>query len=165
MVLRPLMLTAILLSILGGCAQKETSTLPDGTKVEVNQDGNSLKVSSDKGSASLGVGTTVTEEELDIPFYPGSTEKPESSVKVELSSEKSYMTVRTTPDEPEKVAEFYKTKLTDVSVSAFELNEKKTAIIAGKTPSGMRGAVTASREKDSQETTIQLASGQEGPRN
>lgn len=82
----------------------ETSTMT------TKKDG-SVNIQTKEGNASIGGTTTVSEEELGVPFYPGSTEKPGNNMKFEGGGEKNYSTVRLTTDSPDQVAQFYRTKV------------------------------------------------------
>lgn len=84
----------------------------DGSKSTIitNKDGSS-SVSTKDGSASIGGNTQISESELGVPFYPGSIEKSGSNFKFEGPKGNSYSCTRTTDDTPEKVIEFYKSKV------------------------------------------------------
>src|SRR4051812_26913706 len=121
---------AIVSVALAGCHHDETTyTAPDGSKVSVskdgsattvvgadgskatlNNDGSSMTVTNDKGEKTS-IGAAVSEGDLGLPFYPGSTEQKGGSTVQDLPKQKIVMSVRTSKDDPEQVGKFYKDKL------------------------------------------------------
>lgn len=130
----------------------------DDPKVEMSKDG--MTVEGKDVSASLGGGTVVSEEEVRMPFYPGSSPKPNSDVKIEAASEKNYMSVRTTADTPEKVAEFYESKVKGLKFNRFASGDT-TNVMASTEADGWKIAVTASKKGATAQTEITLAAGME----
>ncbi|MEQ1823427.1 MAG: hypothetical protein ABL949_13035 [Fimbriimonadaceae bacterium] len=159
------LLVLITIFSLGGCVGKESTTVvnADGSKSTVtsNPSDGSVKIEGNGTSASIGGGTTVTEADLGIPFYPGSTEKPNASMKVDTPTEKSYMCTRTTADEVSKVAEFYEGKVKGLKFNTFSANDTTTTMASMTQENGAKIAVSATRKKSESETTITLAYGLE----
>ncbi len=56
------------------------------------------------------MGTEVSEAELGLSFYPGSTET-QGGMKADTDKGKEYVSVRLTTDPPSKVVDFYTSKL------------------------------------------------------
>lgn len=111
-------------------------TSSKGAEMHINEQGMTGKT--DEGeSYSMGA-SQVTEEELGLPFYPGSEPEPKSDIKVAGDKENTYVSVRTTADTPEQVVEFYKPKLSETSVTTTDelcslsgkFGEKTVTIIA-----------------------------------
>ena len=89
-----------------------TGTDTNGDKVTMSTEKNGgMKVEGSKTNASIGGDTEVTEADLGVPFYPGSTAKAGSASKIETDDEKGYICARETTDDPAKVMEFYKDKV------------------------------------------------------
>jgi hypothetical protein len=131
-----------------------TMTGPNGEKssITTNKEGGAMTMSNDKGTVNIGGNTSVTEAELGVPFYPGSTEKSGSGFKVETDKEKDYNTVRLTSDEPEKVTDFYKGKLKDPKGTV----AGPIHILTGLSESGAK--ITVMAEKKDGKTEISVGS-------
>lgn len=161
------------LAIFGvGCGSKETVVVSDGKggTVTSTSDGNSTTFKDGKGTdvkidekgmsgtvdgKQTSISTSqVTEEELGMPFYPGS-EATDKDIKAEVGSEKNYMSTRTTSDSPEKVMEFYKSKNPDPKGSSMMSGEM--ALVSGTLKNGRKFAVSA-MVKDGK-TQITVSSG------
>ncbi|MBS1713080.1 MAG: hypothetical protein JST30_01950 [Armatimonadetes bacterium] len=112
--------------------------------------GGTVTSTTPEGRQSMTSGTSFPESELGLPFYPGSTEKPEGSFKSESPTGSSHMSVRSTKDEQAKVAAFYKSKLKDPTSVSTNGNE----MLTGKLPDGSNVQNTATREEGQSETTI-----------
>lgn len=97
----------------GGANVKMTGPNGEKSSISTDKNGGAVTMSNDKGTVNVGGNTTVTEAELTVPYYPGSTEKSGSGFKVETDKEKDYNIVRLTSDDPAKVVEFYKGKIKD----------------------------------------------------
>lgn len=162
--------------VIAGCGKTESTVMtgPDGEKVtrsmdgtkttytdgkgntaEVTQDGNNVSVKDDKGN-TFNAGGTVSEADMGLAFYPGSSEKPNGSMVAESNGEKFITCVRTSKDDPEKVAEFYKGMLEGVSVTTNNSNDMKMAMLSGgKLKDGAEVTITAIKQKD-QDTDISI---------
>lgn len=167
--LKTLALTAsivVLAASIIGCGSKDSTTVvgADGSKTTVTTDssgGGTVKMEGNGTSASIGGGTTVTEADLGVPFYPGSAEKQGAAMKVDTPTEKSYMCVRTTSDEPAKVKEFYESKVAGLKFTVIEANGDSTAMGETKLENGAKVAISATRKKDATETEVTVAMGLE----
>lgn len=90
-----------------------TVTTKDGTYTSTN-DGKSIQArTADGKTMTMDVEASVSEADLGMPFYPGSAESGKGS-KMEVNGKKSISSIRTTSDSPEKVIEFYKSRLANV---------------------------------------------------
>ena len=135
-----------------GAAKDEVTYTTKEGKATVSGDNNSMKIETDKGSASMGAGTVVTEEEFGVAFYPGSQDKPGTSLKSETKDEKDYLVVRTTSDEPQKVVDFYKEKLKDIT----NVSSGEVQVVKGTAPNG--AIITVSVQKKDGTTEINSSS-------
>ncbi|HEY3782994.1 MAG TPA: hypothetical protein VGL56_18085 [Fimbriimonadaceae bacterium] len=116
--------------------QNVTVQSKDGTAT-YSQNGTVGKYQDNKGN-SMESGTSITEQELGYPFYPGSVEAP-GSLKATSSSAKSMVSsVRTTTDDPAKVLAFYTDKIgtpkttgtmSTMTTAGWQEGEKQTALI------------------------------------
>lgn len=157
-------LMALAVIVGGGCAKpknEETFTAPDGSKMTVDKESGGVKLDKGDTSASFGGSTNVTEADIQLPFYPGASVKPDSSMKVDTPTEKSYFVVLTTPDEPAKIKEFYESKDASMKFSLFSADGMSTAMATKTLPDGATVAVTAVRKKDATETEISLGYGKQ----
>ncbi|MEQ1933895.1 MAG: hypothetical protein ABL962_08460, partial [Fimbriimonadaceae bacterium] len=148
---------------LSGCSGKESTTYinADGTKGTVTADSKdgSMKIESNGTTASVGGGTTVSEADMGMPFYPGSSEKPNSSMKVDAATEKSYLCVRLTSDDVQKVKDFYESKVKGLKFNTFDTAEQTNAMATTTLENGAKIAVTVSRKKSGSETEISMGYG------
>lgn len=173
---RTTLLTLAALTLLAGCGApnvnvtdangNKVSMSTDGSKVSVTddkgnsatfeggQDGGTVKITDEKGQSTMESGTSVSEAELKVPFYPGSTEKPNSSIKADTPEATTVTSIRTTADEPKKVAEFYKSKVKAPSSFSADADGGQNEQVSGMLEDGTRVAVTAVRAKDAKETDI-----------
>lgn len=118
-----------------GCGKKDvyvdangnTVSVEHGTKdvkiqtkdgsYEATNDGKSVTMKTDSGTVSMNSGVKVSEADLGAPFYPGSEDNGQSQ-NMEVNGKKTFVSLRTTADSPEKVIEFYKGKLTGIESSS-----------------------------------------------
>ena len=118
-----------------GCGKKDVYVDSQGNKVSVERgsndvkiqtkdgsyeatnDGKSVTMKTDSGTVSMNSGVKVSEDDLGAPFYPGSEDNGQSQ-NMEINGKKTFVSLRTTSDSPEKVIEFYKGKLTGVESSS-----------------------------------------------
>lgn len=145
-----------------GC--KPSFTAPDGSKVTLDKGGVS-SVETDKGKVTVSgngkdaqvnfqgkdgstatFGGTVTEADLGVAFYPGSTELP-GSMKTSEKGKTSAMASRQTTDPASKVIDFYTAALGKPE-STFSSGDN--AIASWSKPKKV--SLSATREKD--KTTI-----------
>ncbi len=110
----------------------------------------------EKVDATLGKSVVITEGDLGVPFYPGSSEQGSNQMRAETDKEKSFISCRVTNDEPSKVVEFYKDKIKDYSTSESSTRDKKTGTCQGKLESGAKFNLTAERKEGSEKTEIKI---------
>lgn len=169
---------ALSLLVVAGCGAKDETTIttPDGAKVTTTEDGGtSVSVDDGKGGkvdlntdgkgniemsdgkgGSLSVGDSLSEADLGVPFYPGSTEnKSGLSAKVDTDKETVATSMRTTKDEPGSVLEFYQKHVRNPKMSN-TTGAMKLATISGVLESGSEIAVTAN-QNGSEDTQIVVA--------
>jgi hypothetical protein len=161
LVISILSLLVVAMVLISGCGRSEKSfSTPDG-KVTVKTDGKgqggTVQMESKDGKVSVVTdqGGSVTEAELGVPVYPGSTVK--ATVKMEDKSAKGSVEMRTlsSKDNFEKVSGFYKANLKNV----------KSTFVQGDAGKGMamfsigeNGELTVNIIGDGdKETTIQVA--------
>ena len=180
-------LSLVLAAILVGCSAKDkvdvTMTGDNGEKVTIKSSGekgtmtaegsNGEKMSIDskngemsmsgtdkngeKTSMTMGGNTPITEAEIEVPFYPGSTEKQSDQMKIETDKEKSFVSSRTTSDDPQKVVDFYKDKVKNVTSSVINSGDTTMGMCGGNLPSGTKFSLMADRKKDSNVTEIKIS--------
>ncbi len=124
---------AVLMYILvTGCSKpNETQTVSiQGKNASVTADGKGggILVESDGTMASMGGGTVITELEIGVAFYPGSTEVPNTAFKSESQGEKNYICVRKTADSIVKIRDYYESQLKGISFTEFENKGVKNLI-------------------------------------
>ena len=140
----------------GGSDDSVTISDGDGTKLTMNQKGGSLQVERDGVRATMGGKSIVTEEELGVPFYPGSSERDGGSMKAETPDEKTCVSARTTSDEVAKVKAFYAETFPAFKLVGGAADGGSSEIGMGKLPSGMDVSIQIVRAKDATETSISV---------
>ncbi|HWA82963.1 MAG TPA: hypothetical protein VG820_06005 [Fimbriimonadaceae bacterium] len=129
-------------------AKVETSA-PDDAGANANHDGDQTADAGGQGRQT-DFGVIVSEADLGLPFYPGSQESRTGSTISNTADGKDVLSVRTTKDEPQKVGNFYKNKISNASISNMESNGTKMVIMSGK----LKGSdVTISAAKTGDEDT------------
>lgn len=154
-----------------GCGKKDDVVIvgPDGTKITADQDGTSMTIKDEKGNVSTfnadnkggmsmsdGKGGTievgqgnVSEADLGVPFYPGSSEGTAGMTnKIENDKEKIVTSVRTSKDDPSKVHEFYQPKVMNPSQSSATGGSTKVASISGTLEHGTEITIGATKDGD-----------------
>jgi hypothetical protein len=152
----------LLLLIALGCGSKDntvvtggkdgswSATTSKGEELQVSKDGMTMK--NEKGEvSSLGV-SDVSESELGLPFYPGSTSIEGRDMKVNADGKQIFVSARMSSDTPTKVVEFYKDKVKDSQATTAE----KFGSVAGKLEDGRIVNVMA-MVKDSGGTEVQVS--------
>ncbi len=137
---------------------KVTYTGPDGKEasVETDKSGN-VTVKSDQGTSRMSSDpSSVTEADLGLPFYPGSTPRANTAASIDTPEMKSRTSLRETSDSWEKVVEFYKPKLTDANVVTNSSGQSGGAIMSGKID-GKDVMITASINGETKKTDISVA--------
>jgi hypothetical protein len=145
-----------------GCSRSRTFYTPGGKATVTDKNGKAQKVEiqSDKGKTTASVEKkTVTEAELGVPVYPGAVQEFEGSYESNESGSnkatKQYLL--TTPDDFEKVFEFYKSNLKNVKNSFNQsANDQKMAIFTLKGTDDSDISVTLTRGSSKDVTNIQV---------
>jgi hypothetical protein len=120
-----------------------TVTGADGKTATMSTDANgTTKIKSAGGTAEVGSGA-ITEEDLGIVVYPGATEIPHKGSKIEAGGKKIVMAQFETTDAPEKVVDFYASK---IKVSGSVVKSGDLNMVAGTLPSGAHVTVSAKIE-------------------
>lgn len=134
---------------------KVTVTDAEGktTTAEATDDGKGMKMSDSEGNSMEMSSTSVTEAELGIPFYPGST-PGDGSMKMNADGRTSVMSVRLTSDDPVKVTGFYKSKVKEPNESSMTADGTVQATVTGKLENGADVAVMAAKMKGEKETRV-----------
>jgi hypothetical protein len=116
------------------------------------QDNNGAKI-----DAKVNGSPMVSESELGVPFYPGSTDKPSLQIKSENKAETVLVSVRSTSDSPNKVMEFYQSKVTNPSSSLQVTQEGTNGTLTSKLESGAKFDLTLERKKGATETEVKIS--------
>jgi hypothetical protein len=163
---KSVLLGVTLLSLIvgAGCGKPGmSSSESSGNVVTLSQDGKNATVLDTKGGEASetghrkgtvvseskvnlgGAGTTLSEAELGLPFYPGSVEEPGRSVDMSRAGETTVSSARTTKDDPEAVTKFYKDKVSDPQPTAVNSGNSKMATVNGSLKDGGEVSVIATR--------------------
>ncbi|MCU0316456.1 MAG: hypothetical protein MUC92_07675 [Fimbriimonadaceae bacterium] len=124
-------------------------TSPDGKTTTVTSDGNKVEATTSDGKKLSMNSGTVTEEDLGIPFYPGSSHQ--SDMKMDGSAA---MSSRKTTDPIEKVEAFYKDKIKDNRAVSSTDGPQKTVMMIGDIAGGKVQVMLASQTEGG--TTISI---------
>lgn len=157
MVNRSVLLVSLLcLAFLGGCpAPGPTDALP--SKEATNDLKNeAIKINDEDGTASMGGDTEVTETELGLPYYPGSTPKKGGAFKVEAPSERNYCSIRLTGDDADKVIAFYKSKVKSGVATPMSGADTSGSLMTGSIGEDGKVAISAMRKKGETSTEITI---------
>jgi hypothetical protein len=143
----------------------------EGNKTEVNgQDGSWSAKSSDGSEVNVGNGGTrvknakgevstmgisaVTEAEMGLPYYPGSSAVAGRDMKSNADGKQSLMSIRTSSDKPAKVTAFYKDKIKNpVNADMGDLSS-----LSGTLEDGRQVAILVSTTNGNSEITITVTS-------
>ncbi len=149
-----LFLVLMLFALGGGKGGETTMAMsPDGkSTLKVDEIAGSMEVKTKEATATIGGEETVTEADLGLVFYPGSTEMKGASMKVKGAKGDIFMCVRETSDPVEKVSEFYAGKVKDFKT--FEGAATGTAYLTGKADDGVKIAIQVARVKEKTTITI-----------
>lgn len=125
-----------------------TARNAEGAETTVSEGG--MSGHNEKGE-KFSMGTaSVTEKELGLPFYPGSTPLERRDMKVEEQGKHTVLSARATKDSPAKVIEFYKSKVDKPAETVTD----QIASMGGKLPDG--GEVTLSAIRNGTETEVTI---------
>lgn len=142
---------------------KESKVSVDGAHVDISGGDSHLKMDVGDGKFSMKAGDKdssfqnnvhVTEDMLGVPLYPGSTEVLVGSMIAESRTQKTAISCRSTSDSPEKVTAFYRDHLSETFTATKEEGGRPRMELKGRDKDGNEVDVSASREKDSENTTV-----------
>ncbi|MBS1702668.1 MAG: hypothetical protein JST12_13475 [Armatimonadetes bacterium] len=122
----------------------------NGEKVTLDASNNGSVTIQDKDRKMTAGQSEVTEADLGVPLYPSSTLSEIGDTKMEVPEEKGAISLRYTSDEPSKVVEFYKPKLTE----AKEMGSGDTMMLTGKV--GDKGSFSMTLTKQNGKTLIRI---------
>ncbi len=108
----------------------------EGAEATYSKDG--MSGTNEKGEKFEFGKSEVTEAEIGLAFYPGSSATNED-MKMEEKGKKTFLSTRTTSDDPSKVVDHYKSLLKDVST----FSSADTATISGKLEDGRQVTIIA----------------------
>ena len=91
----------------------------------------------------------VTEQDLGLPFYPGSENVPMATVMNGSGPGRTIISSRTTTDSPSKVREFYQGKVESIQLNLFNATQPVSTAIKGKNKAGDAVFVTAMQRANS----------------
>ena len=121
-----------------------------GEEIQANKDG--MTMTNEKGEVSSMSTSAVTEAELGLPFYPGSAPLKDRDMKINADGKQTYLSARSTSDSPEKVVEFFKSKVKTASSTSAE----KFGSVIGKLEDG-RDVNLMAMVKDDGTTEVQIS--------
>jgi len=121
-----------------GCNHDTTvATGPNGEKVTADQNGKSVTFDDGKGHKMTSSAGQVSEADLGVPYYPGSSDIENGGVKMDSPEGTSVSSTRTTGDDVAKVLDFYKSEL-----------EKAGFKVGGSMSSGDFGSVSGQKSEN-----------------
>lgn len=123
----------------GDKGQKMTSTT-EGDKTTVKVDG-------PEGSGTVQTGAGISEADLGVPVYPGSKERPASSMKASTSTGDIASGVFESDASVAQVTEFYKGRIPGATVTTSSASGDETAAVTGKMSDGRNVNVLINRPK------------------
>lgn len=164
------------IAMICGCGKKDDVVIvsPDGSTVTTSKNGTTMTVKDDQGNVAtfntdnkggvtmddgkggtVDIGTSsVADKDLGVPLYPGSKEAVAGmGSKVENDKEKIVTSIRSTPDDPSKVLDFYKKDVKSASQSSAAAGSMKMISLSGVLSDGSKISIGATREGE-QETQI-----------
>lgn len=120
----------------------------DGTEVNIGEGG--TRVKNAKGEVSTMGISAVTEAEMGLPYYPGSSAIAGRDIKSNADGKQSLMSVRTSSDKPAKVTAFYKDKIKNpVTADMGDMSS-----VSGALEDGRQVAILVSASNGNSEITI-----------
>jgi len=123
----------------------------DGSEVKVDKGGVTGKTA-EGGTYSMGA-SEVSEQELGLPFYPGSAKVDGRDMKVDNKGEKTFSAVRTTSDTIVKVVDFYKDKVAEAATTTSD----QFGMVSGKLEDGRKASISAIPHDGKVEITITVS--------
>ncbi len=147
---------------LGGCSrQQSVSTLGGSVKVtKVGSGAQSVEVQTETGSAKVSTEQrTISEDELGVPVYPGSTVEVSSEYQGAGEGEQEHSThhILSTKDSFDKVYAFYKSNLKDVTQQMKQnMGDNQVAIFNTKRKDGAPVSVSITTDNEQKVVRIQV---------
>lgn len=133
--------------------QKVTVQSKNGSS-EYEASNGTVKAHDSKGN-SVEIGTGVSEADLGLPFYPGSTETKDS-LKSNTDKGTTVQSVRLTADDPAKVVAFYTDKLgkpassmtsDSMTMATWKSGKRSVVVMMGKQDASNKISLTVVNEK------------------
>jgi len=158
---RLVVLGLLAVTLVLGCGAKRTYVAPGG-KVTVNEKGGkakSVQVETREGKATIDVSKkSITEAELGAPVYPGAAVEVSGNYEGTAGEAKNVkQTTLTTPDVFDKVFDFYKSHLKNVTNTVNQgAGDAKMGMFSAKSADGSEIAVHIMADKSKNVTTIQV---------
>ena len=157
-----ILIVIVLLAVIitAGCSKKRTYHAPDGSvTVETSGDRKQrIEVRTEEGKATVVTEKRkITEEELGIPVYPGALAEMSGQYEGAQGDEIHQMQqhMLTTPDDFDKVVDFYKSKLKDVQGSFTQtIGDDRMSMFTAKSTRG--GDVRVQIITDSEEKVTRI---------
>lgn len=134
------------------------ATDKEGTKVTENIDAKGVHASTSKGETFDAGAGAVSEADLKLPFYPGSTGTG-GSMKVDSTESTGAISNRTTKDNPGQVVEFYKSKFKVAQTTSNNMGGQEMNALTGKLDDGSDVSVMATKNQGDAETKIMVTVG------
>lgn len=148
--------------VAAGCARKRGLVVPGG-RVTVTEKGGkakSVEVKTKGGTATIEVEKkTITEAELGAPVYPGATVEVSGTYEGTGGgqAEKTQQHMLTTPDDFDKVFEFYKSRLKNVKNTFNQTAaDNKMAMFSATSADGSAISLHIIADKEKKVTRIQV---------
>jgi hypothetical protein len=155
--MRTILASLLALSMIAGGCSRTVATGPDGARVDQNADGtmtykdnkgNEVNYNNkggfegvnEKGEKFAMGQSEVSEAELGLKLYPGST-ATNADMKAESGGKKTFVSMRTTTDDPSKVADFYKGLVKEPQTAT--MNDMAT--VSGKLEDGREVGITCAK--------------------
>ena len=143
-----------------GCAKKQTVAVPGAGKATLTEKAGgekTMEVETGHGKAKIEIDKkSITEEELGVPVYPGSSVETSGAYQIAKDKTMNQALLKTT-DDYDKVHEFYKSRLKDVTSSNEMVMEgNKIAMFGLKGADGRQVTVQVIQDKDGGGASIQV---------
>lgn len=158
------LLILIIASLAAGCSsgtKTVETTLPDGQRATVTQSADGMKVEGNGMDASVGGAAKVTEEDLHIKIYPGSTLIADRSMKVKSAIEENAIAFYSSTDDPAKIAKFFEEQLGGSKFNEYKSGEAVNYIVQKDNPDGSKLAIAITRKSPSVPVEISIGYGKE----
>lgn len=132
------------------------TTNDKGDKVTETIDPGKVTAIDNKGYSHVQGADVVSEADLGLPFYPGSTANDMGSSKTQTDKGTFIQSIRTTADDPDKVGDFYKDKVEKPEKNDATTPSAKVLGLKGKRKDGADVVITAIAERG-KSTTVTVS--------